>query len=111
MRRYFEEMRGAVEEHGGRVEKFIGDAVVGVFGVPLLHEDDALRAVRAAAAMCERLAGLNARLQGSWGVELEARIGVCTGEVVVGAVDGDLVLGDVGNTGRDCRHRPIRGRS
>src|SRR3954453_11632145 len=51
MGRYYEEMRTAVERHGGRVDKFIGDAVVAVFGVPLLHEDDALRAVRAADEM------------------------------------------------------------
>lgn len=50
MGRYFEEMRAAVEGHGGRVDKFIGDAVVAVFGVPHLHEDDALRAVRASFA-------------------------------------------------------------
>jgi class 3 adenylate cyclase len=49
MTRYFEEMRGALEEHGGRVEKYIGDAVMAVFGMPRTREDDALRAVRAAA--------------------------------------------------------------
>ena len=97
MRRYFAEMRPALEAHGGQVEKFIGDAVVGVFGVPTLHEDDALRAVRAAVDMRDRLAELNTRLISESGVELAARMGVSTGEVVVGA-DGDLVLGDVGNT-------------
>ena len=59
MGRYFEAMRDVVERHGGTVEKFIGDAVMAVFGVPQLHEDDALRAVRAAAEMRERLAALN----------------------------------------------------
>ena len=97
MGRYFEEMRGAVEGHGGRVEKFIGDAVVGVFGVPLLHEDDALRAVRAADEMRSRLARLNRSLGEEWGVELDVRVGVCTGEVVVGARD-EVLLGDVMNT-------------
>ena len=53
LQRYFEEMRAAVERHGGLVEKFIGDAVVAVFGIPRLHEDDALRAVRAAVEMRE----------------------------------------------------------
>src|SRR4249919_1034796 len=56
---YFEEMRRAVERHGGTVEKFIGDAVMAVFGVPKLHEDDALRAVRAAQEMFAALQDLN----------------------------------------------------
>ena len=51
MQRFFEAMRAAIERHGGTVEKFIGDAVMAVFGVPQVHEDDALRAVRAAADM------------------------------------------------------------
>ena len=51
MERYFDAMRAAIEHHGGTVEKFIGDAVMAVFGVPQVHEDDALRAVRAAAEM------------------------------------------------------------
>jgi class 3 adenylate cyclase/tetratricopeptide (TPR) repeat protein len=75
--RYFERMKGIVKRHGGRVEKFIGDAVVAVFGVPVLHEDDALRALRAAAEMREALAELG----------LEGGIGVMTGEVVTGAED------------------------
>ena len=53
--RYFERMKGIVESHGGTVEKFIGDAVMAVFGVPVLHEDDALRAVRAAVEMRDSL--------------------------------------------------------
>ena len=96
MRRYFAEMRSALEAYGGRVEKFIGDAVVGVFGVPTLHEDDALRAVRAAVEMRTRLAELSKRLRAEFGVELAARMGVSTGEVMADA-DGDVVLGDVGN--------------
>ena len=63
MSRYFEEMRSVVERHGGTVEKFIGDAVMAVFGVPTVHEDDALRAVRAAVEMRELLAALNAELE------------------------------------------------
>ena len=54
MERYFDAMRAAIERHGGTVEKFIGDAVMAVFGVPQVHEDDALRAVRAAADMRDR---------------------------------------------------------
>ena len=56
MARYFEGMRAVIERHGGTVEKFIGDAVMAVFGVPTLHEDDALRAVRAAVEMQAELA-------------------------------------------------------
>ena len=73
--RYFERMKGIVELHGGTVEKFIGDAVMAVFGVPLSHEDDALRAVRAAVEMRDALPQLG----------LHARIGVNTGEVVTSA--------------------------
>jgi len=81
---YFREMRTAIEAHGGIVEKFIGDAVVGAFGVPAAHEDDALRAVRSAAEMQERLATLNTRLEQRFGARLSVRIGVNTGEVVAG---------------------------
>ena len=61
MNRYFDEMRAVLERHGGTVEKFIGDAVMAVFGLPKLHEDDALRAVRAAADMREALARVERR--------------------------------------------------
>ena len=82
----------AVERHGGRVEKFIGDAVVAIFGVPLAHEDDGLRAVRAAMEMHERLESLNESLP----IQLAARIGITTGEVVLS--DGAPVIGDAMNT-------------
>ena len=84
MQRYFDEMRIVVERHGGTVEKFIGDAVMAVFGVPQLHEDDALRAVRAAVEMRQALAALNEEFERSWRVGLEIRIGVNTGEVIAG---------------------------
>src|SRR5271156_4349629 len=61
--RYFDEMQDALERHGGTVEKFIGDAVMAVFGIPSVHEDDALRAVRAAAEMHRRLERLNEELE------------------------------------------------
>ncbi|HEU5033306.1 MAG TPA: adenylate/guanylate cyclase domain-containing protein [Mycobacteriales bacterium] len=97
--RYFAEMRRVLELHGGRVEKFIGDAVMAVFGVPRVHEDDALRAVRAAAGMQAALDTLNEELSASYGVELCARIGVNTGEVVVGDGDrGTVATGDAVNT-------------
>ncbi len=84
MGRYFDAMAEVIERHGGIVEKFIGDAVMAVFGIPRLHEDDALRAVRAAAEMRQALAGLNEALQREHRAEFTARIGVNTGEVVTG---------------------------
>ena len=96
---FFREMRSALERYGGTVEKFIGDAVMAVFGVPLLHEDDAFRAVRAAQAMREALDGLNADLRQRFDIQLRTRIGVNTGEVVVGDVASGqaLVVGDAVN--------------
>src|SRR6516164_7931356 len=84
--RYFERMKGIVESHGGTVEKFIGDAVMAVFGVPVAHEDDALRACRAAVEMREALPELG----------IQARIGVNTGLVVTGTSER-LVTGDAVN--------------
>ncbi len=99
MSRYFDEMRAILEDHGGRVEKYIGDAIMAVFGLPRVHEDDALRAVRAALATKEALAALNEELQRRWGVQLQNRTGVNTGEVVAGdPTQGQrLVTGDVVN--------------
>ena len=82
--RYFQEMRAVIERHGGRVEKFIGDAVMAVFGIPVVHEDDALRAARAAVEMRDALATLNEALEREHGVAIQVRVGVNTGEVVVG---------------------------
>jgi class 3 adenylate cyclase/tetratricopeptide (TPR) repeat protein len=84
--RYFERMQAIVERHGGSVEKFIGDAVMAVFGVPLLHDDDALRAVRAAVEMRDAIPELG----------LQGRIGVMTGEVVTGTAER-LATGDAVN--------------
>ena len=99
MARYFDAMKVAVEHHGGTVEKFIGDAVMAVFGIPQVHEDDALRAVRAAIEMREGLKELNKELERDRGVMLTARIGVNTGEVVTGdGTDQRLVTGDAVNT-------------
>jgi class 3 adenylate cyclase/tetratricopeptide (TPR) repeat protein len=96
MARYFDEMSAALERHGGTVEKFIGDAVMAVFGVPTVHEDDALRAVRAAADMRKALRRLNDELEADFSVRLEMRIGVNTGEVVAGdpSAGHTLVTGD-----------------
>jgi class 3 adenylate cyclase/tetratricopeptide (TPR) repeat protein len=96
MGRYFEVMRTVLERHGGTVEKFIGDAVMAVFGIPVLHEDDALRAVRAAAELQEELSALNGQLERDYGVRIESRTGVNTGEVVAG--EGEtLATGDAVN--------------
>jgi class 3 adenylate cyclase len=97
--RYFEEMRRVVEHHGGTVEKFVGDAVLAVFGVPVAHEDDALRAVRAAADMQAALATANDDIAASWAVRISARIGVNSGQVVVGAsrAGGSFATGDAVN--------------
>jgi len=99
MVRYFDEMRTVLERHGGTVEKFIGDAVMAIFGVPLVHEDDALRAVRAADEMRRALDRLNGDLEGRFGVRLEARIGINTGEVIVGdpATQQTVATGDAIN--------------
>lgn len=81
---YFGAMSDALVRHGGTIEKFIGDAVMAVFGIPAAREDDALRAVRAAAEMRDTLGQLNDQLESRWGVRLQARTGVNTGEVVAG---------------------------
>src|SRR5579871_4679576 len=100
MTRYFDEMSAALDRHGGTVEKFIGDAIMAVFGFPVAHEDDALRAVRAALEMKERLAVLNVELEKRWGVTLANRTGVNTGPEIA---SGDpttrqrLVTGDTVN--------------
>jgi class 3 adenylate cyclase len=96
MARYFETAKAIVERHGGIVEKFIGDAVMAVFGVPAVHEDDALRAVRAADELRGGLDELNDELEQSYGTRLELRMGVNTGEVVTGTEER-LATGDAVN--------------
>ena len=96
---YFSTMKPALERHGGTIEKYIGDAIMAVFGLPRIHEDDALRAVRAAAEMREVMADLNVSLRADFGVTLENRTGINTGEVVTGD-SGDsqrLATGDTVN--------------
>jgi len=94
--RYFDVARDAVERHGGVVEKFIGDAVMAVFGVPRVHEDDALRAVRAATDLRRGVSELNEELERDFGTKLALRIGVNTGEVVTGTAER-LATGDAVN--------------
>ena len=81
MTEYFDAMRPIVERHGGTLAKFVGDAVLAVFGIPTLHEDDALRAVRAAVEMRTELGRLNGELERRFGLTLSTRAGVNTGPV------------------------------
>ena len=99
MTRYYELASAVLTRHGGRVQKFIGDAVMAVFGVPTVHEDDALRAVRAAVELHTGLAERNAQLLQDFGVELHLRTGVNTGEIVVGEgfAGQEITIGDVVN--------------
>jgi class 3 adenylate cyclase/tetratricopeptide (TPR) repeat protein len=97
---YFEAMRRPIEREGGTVEKFIGDAVMAVFGVPVSHEDDATRALRAALAMRNELESLNRMLAEVHGLTLEMRVGVGMGEVMAATPPrpGEgMVIGDAAN--------------
>ena len=106
--RYFDTSRTIIERYGGTVEKFIGDAVMAVWGAPVANEDDAERAVRAALELVDAIPGLDPALQ--------ARAGVLTGEAAVslGATDQGMVAGDLVNTAariqsrRRAGHRPRR---
>lgn len=98
--RYFAAMAAEIQRHGGKIEKYIGDAIMAVFGLPRAHEDDALRAVRAAVGMQKVLAELNKGLQTRFGVALRNRTGVNTGEVVATddpTRDQKLATGDAVN--------------
>jgi class 3 adenylate cyclase/tetratricopeptide (TPR) repeat protein len=97
MTRYFDVAQETLERHQGKVEKFIGDAVMAVFGVPVLHEDDALRALRAATDLKAAIRDLNAELERTHGVRIEIRTGVNSGEVIAGDPERDnsFVSGDV----------------
>jgi class 3 adenylate cyclase/tetratricopeptide (TPR) repeat protein len=96
--RYFERMKAIIERHGGTLEKFIGDAVMAVFGIPLAHEDDALRACRAAVEMREALPDL----------DVEGRIGIATGEIVTGTHER-LATGDAVNLAARLQQTAERG--
>lgn len=98
--RYFGAMAAEITRHGGKIEKYIGDAIMAVFGLPRAHEDDALRAVRAAAGMQLALRRVNDDLMRRYGVALGNRTGVNTGEVVANddpSVDQKLATGDAVN--------------
>ncbi len=106
---YFDGIKDALDRHDGTVEKFIGDAVMAVFGIPVAHEDDALRAVRAAADIREALEVVNRRLEAELGLRVAARIGVATGQVVAGNSTGGqaFATGDAVNVAarlEECAH-------
>ena len=98
--RYFDAASAAIAAHGGALEKFIGDAVMAVFGATVSHEDDALRAVRAAMEAVAKVSDLNVGLLASHKVKLEVRCGICSGEVIASIEpSGDFrVVGDAVNT-------------
>jgi class 3 adenylate cyclase/tetratricopeptide (TPR) repeat protein len=98
MLRFFERAATVIEAHGGTVEKFVGDEVMAVFGVPVVHEDDALRCVRAALDVKECVAELDRASE----IHLEVRIGINTGEVVTGdpSAGHGFVSGDAVNVGK-----------
>jgi class 3 adenylate cyclase/tetratricopeptide (TPR) repeat protein len=102
MSSFFEQMSTVLERHGGTVEKFIGDAIMAVFGIPELHEDDALRAVRAATELRLALSQLNEELERDLEVRIGIRVGINTGEVVAGDGSGDQMLatGDAVNVAK-----------
>ena len=98
--RYFNAMAAEITKHGGKIEKYIGDAIMAVFGLPRAHEDDALRAVRAVAGMQAALRRVNDDLLMRYGVALANRTGVNTGEVVANddpTADQKLATGDAVN--------------
>src|SRR5438309_4013128 len=100
---YFNELARQIRRYEGTIDKYIGDAVMAVFGAPISHEDDAERAIRAALAMRRSIAHLNDDLERQHGVRLSLRIGINTGEVVAGLLGGDVqsaytVVGDAVNT-------------
>jgi DNA-binding SARP family transcriptional activator len=97
LQRYFETVSAVLSRHGGTIEKFAGDAVMAVFGIPVSHEDDALRAARAALDIRAGIAALNERLVQDHGVGLEIRIGIEAGEVVTTPTESRqrLVTGEV----------------
>jgi predicted ATPase/class 3 adenylate cyclase len=98
--RYFGELSAVILRHGGVVEKYIGDAIMAVFGVPVLHEDDALRAVRAAVEMRDTLALLNQEFEAGWGVRLASRIGINSGEVIADAQGDAPIVGEAINAAK-----------
>jgi DNA-binding SARP family transcriptional activator len=111
LERYFATVGAPIERHGGTLEKFIGDAVMAVFGVPELHEDDALRAVRAAVELREALGDLDEEAAAEWDVRVQARIGVNSGEVHVLSRPGEnlRISGAAASVAAHLEHGALRG--
>src|SRR2546430_8958777 len=100
---YFNELSHQIQRYEGTIDKYVGDAVMAVFGAPISHEGDAERAINAALAMQQSIGHLSEDLSRRHGVRLALRIGINTGEVVAGLLAGDVqraytVVGDAGNT-------------
>jgi class 3 adenylate cyclase/tetratricopeptide (TPR) repeat protein len=99
--KFYDTVREAVERYDGTVANLLGDAVLAVFGLPTSHEDDPERAVRAALALRDAMAGLNAHLEAEHDLRLEVRVGVNTGEVVAASgstFDRDFLIADAVTT-------------
>jgi len=111
MLRYFDAVADVLRRHGGSVEKFIGDAVMAVFGLPSVHEDDALRAVRAAIEVRDAIARLSEEVERERDRRIEAHIAVNTGEVFAGEAEGSytLVTGDAVNVAARLQHAAAPG--
>src|ERR671934_2608168 len=92
MERVFPEVSRALERHGGQTERIAGHRLMAAFGVPTIHEDDVLRAVRAAVDAQAAVATLNDELARDWGVRIAARASVHTGEVLAGPDRSDMSL-------------------
>jgi class 3 adenylate cyclase/tetratricopeptide (TPR) repeat protein len=108
---FYASARETLERRGGTVEKFIGDAVMAVFGVPRIHEDDAIRGVRAAWELLDVMARMNEELSDRYGAALQLRIGVNTGEVVAGdpATGSSFVAGDAVNVAARLEQAAVPG--
>jgi class 3 adenylate cyclase/tetratricopeptide (TPR) repeat protein len=111
MQRFSAATRSILEHHGGTVEKFIGDAVMAVFGIPQVHEDDALRALRAAVELHDKLIGLNAELERDFGIRIAVRTGVNSGEVIAGDSSRReaFITGDAVNVAQRLQQRAAPG--
>jgi class 3 adenylate cyclase len=111
MQRFSEATRSILAHHGGTVEKFIGDAVMAVFGIPQVHEDDALRAIRAAVELHDKLIGLNAELERDFGIRIALRTGVDSGEVIAGDASRReaFITGDAVNVAQRLQQRAAPG--